>query len=168
MIVRMPRYAFRRWHLVLMAVLLAATYLFIERRYVAERQSDTPLEGHTILTLGAPSQPVAVEVRDTFPPAVPRDLVAVADVEGHAIDLSWTPDTEPDLSGYVVYRRTVGGQGETGTPERISPAGSPVPLPTFHDTGAVPGLRYAYSVAAADARGNVSERSAEAQESLPK
>ena len=38
MIVRMPRYGFRRWHLVVMAVLLAATYLFIERRYVAERR----------------------------------------------------------------------------------------------------------------------------------
>jgi hypothetical protein len=141
-------------------------------RYVAERQWETPLDGHTILTLGASGQPVTVEVKDTFPPAVPRDLVAVADVEGHAIDLSWTPDPEPDLAGYVVYRRKVGGTAktgtpETGTPERISPPGKPAPPPAFHDSTAVAGQRYAYSVAAVDVRGNESERSAEAQESLP-
>jgi hypothetical protein len=138
-------------------------------RYVLERQWETSLDGHTILTLGAPSQPVTVEVKDIFPPAVPSDVVAVADAEGHAIDLSWTPDTEPDLAGYVVYRRTLAGPGDSTTPpERISSAGAPVPLPAFHDSGVVPGQRYAYSVAAVDARGNASERSAEAEESLPK
>lgn len=35
---RAPRYGFRRWHLVVIAALLASTYLFIERRYAAERR----------------------------------------------------------------------------------------------------------------------------------
>ncbi|MGI8772450.1 MAG: fibronectin type III domain-containing protein, partial [Acidobacteriaceae bacterium] len=137
-------------------------------RYLAQRQEEMELDGHTVLTWSAPSQPVTVAVKDVFPPAAPADLAAVADAGAHAVDLSWTPNTEADLAGYVVYRRTVSAPGTATIPQRISPAGAPVQAPAFRDSNAQPGERYAYSVAAVDVRGNESQRSEEAEESLPR
>jgi hypothetical protein len=160
-------------------------------RYRVARQEELDLDGHKVTTWGPPSPLVTVEVKDVFPPAVPADLAAVADAAAHAIDLSWTPGTtpgttpnttpdttpdaqtdagtgtQPDLAGYIVYRRTVGASGSAGLPQQISPAGAPVETPAFRDSNAQPGERYAYSVAAVDVRGNQSQRSAEAEESLP-
>jgi hypothetical protein len=156
-------------------------------RYRVARQEELDLDGHKVMTWGPPSPPVTVEVKDVFPPAVPADLAAVADAAAHAIDLSWTPGTTPnttpdatpdttpdagtdaqsDLAGYIVYRRTVGASGSAGLPQQISPPGAPVETPAFRDSSAQPGARYAYSVSAVDVRGNQSQRSAEAEESLP-
>ncbi len=145
------------------SAVFGATY-----RYVVARQEEANLDGHTVLTWSAPSQPVTVELKDVFPPAAPADLAAVADAGAQAIDLSWTPDTEADLAGYVVYRRTVAAQAGAGARQRISPPGAPVETPAFRDSGAQPGERYAYSVTAVDLRGNESQPSAEVEESLPR
>ena len=53
-----------------------------------------------------------------------------------AIDLSWQPDPEADMAGYIVYRREGGGAWE-----RISPA-EPVVGPAFHDAHVQPGHTY--------------------------
>lgn len=137
-------------------------------RYAVQRQQETDLDGHTVQTWGAPGAPVFVAVKDIFPPAVPADVAAVADAGAHSIDLSWTPDTEADLAGYIVYRRAVDAPGNAGMTQRISPAGAPLQTPAFRDSNAQPGERYAYSVTAVDARGNESQHSAETEESLPK
>lgn len=110
----------------------------------------------------APSQPVTIDARDVFPPATPAGLEAIADPQARAIDLSWQPDTEPDLAGYTVYRRDA---ASTGPPIRISPAAEPAPA--FHDSTAQPGHTYYYSVSATDRDGNESPRSIEIEESLP-
>jgi hypothetical protein len=110
---------------------------------------------------GEISAPIHVDVADTFPPAVPRGLVAVLVPEEKTIDLSWQPDTEKDLAGYFVYRA-----GSDGEWKRIS---GPQPLegPAFRDQRVEPGHSYQYAVTAIDLTGHESNRSAEAQESIP-
>jgi len=107
------------------------------------------------------SAPIRVDVVDTFPPAVPRGLVAVLAPEEKTIDLSWQPDTEEDLAGYIVYRAASDGEWK-----RIS---GPKPLegPAFRDPSVEAGHSYRYAVSAIDLTGHESKRSAEAQEALP-
>jgi len=133
-------------------------------RYTAQRIAFFEFGGHKVEVASTPSETIVVNARDVFPPAVPSGLVAVANPEGHSIDLSWTPDAENDLAGYIVYRREA---GSSAGPVRISPP-EPVAGPAFSDTTAKPGVRYAYSVSAVDKDHNESARSAEVEEALPK
>lgn len=133
--------------------------------YRAQRVSFVTANGKKLELDGALSQPVQVEVRDVFPPAVPQALVAVAiaGVDGAepAIDLSWQPDIEADIAGYIVYRR----EGDDAW-KRISPT-EPVVGPAWHDAQVVPGHTYHYTVSAVDEGGHESARSAEATETVP-
>jgi hypothetical protein len=133
--------------------------------YRAQRIARLTLEGQTLELDGPFSDPVTVEVKDVFPPSVPTGLVAVAALGQNggetAIDLSWQPDTEADLAGYVVYRREEGGPWQ-----RVSPS-APVVGPAFHDTRVAPGHTYRYVVSAVDQGGRESARSAETEETVP-
>jgi hypothetical protein len=130
-------------------------------RYVAQRIQEITLAGQTVEMASLPSAPAETAYRDVFPPPVPIGLVSAADTASKAIDLDWTPDVDPGLAGYIVYRRAAGtGQ----TPERISPAGKPVITSEWNDTTALPGQRYAYSVSAIDVSGNESQRSTEIED----
>jgi fibronectin type 3 domain-containing protein len=101
-------------------------------------------------------------MHDTFPPRTPTGLAAVPSTDG--IDLSWEPNTEPDLAGYIVYRRQVSVTGEAiGTPTRLT--STPTPAPAFSDRTAQPGQSYSYRVTAIDTAGNESPASTEVQES---
>jgi hypothetical protein len=131
-------------------------------RYTGTRIAKLTLSGHDIEVASAPSE-TTIDARDVFPLAVPSGLVSVASPDEHAIDLSWTPNAENSLAGYIVYRREA---GSSAAPIRISPA-QPVAGPAFHDDTAKPGVRYAYSVSSIDADGNESARSQEVEESLP-
>jgi len=113
------------------------------------------------------SAPARVAVLDVFPPAPPRGLVAVATAPSPgaqgaearpSIDLSWEPDTEADLAGYIVYRREEGLEWQ-----RISGL-EPVMGPAFHDAKVEPGHTYVYAVSAVDQKGHESGKSAEAKE----
>lgn len=131
--------------------------------YTVRRVAKATLEGRTVEMDGTPSESVTINARDVFPPAVPQGLQAVADPESHAIDLSWQPDSETDLAGYIIYRRE---EGSSAAPVRIS--GAPQPAPSFRDLKAEPGHTYQYSVSAVDKDGNESARSAEVREGLPR
>ncbi len=134
-----------------------------EWKYWVERVLKGEIDKHALETAGQPSQTVTIDAKDVFPPAVPAGVAAVADAEARAIDLSWTPDTDADLAGYVVYRRDV----TAGTAmERIS-GKSLVAPPSFGDTTVAAGHRYAYAVSAVDRDGNESARSGEVEEELP-
>ncbi|HKD91915.1 MAG TPA: hypothetical protein VKB56_08430 [Terriglobales bacterium] len=108
------------------------------------------------------SQPVELATRDVFPPAEPAGVQAVFTQAGDQrfIDLTWMPNTEADLAGYFVYRRTEGTE-----PQRLN--SEPLKSPAFRDTKVVAGARYFYSVSAVDLRGNESPRSPEASEAVP-
>jgi hypothetical protein len=134
--------------------------------YRLQRVSRIKTDGKTLELDGEFSEPVRVEARDVFPPAVPTQLVAVAiaaenDAEP-AIDLSWRPDTEADIAGYIVYRQ----EGDSGW-QRISPT-QPLIAPAFHDAHVEPAHTYRYSVSAVDQGGHESARSGEIQETVPK
>jgi hypothetical protein len=136
---------------------------FNERyEYRAQRVASVEVDGQTLELAGPLSAPVEIETRNTFPPAVPAGLAAVGTAgengSGPAIDLNWQPDTEPDLAGYIVYRR----EG-SGTWQRISPA-QPVVGSGFHDANVAAGHTYQYAVSAIDQEGHESARSEAAEE----
>jgi hypothetical protein len=131
-------------------------------RYTVQRVSKLTLEGHTFEVLSQPSETITIDAKDIFPPRVPTELQAVADPDAHAIDLSWAPNTEADLAGYIVYRRDA---GTDTAPARIS--SSSVTAPSFRDANPQPGNRYRYSVSSVDRNGNESARSKEVEEGLP-
>ncbi|HWE85358.1 MAG TPA: fibronectin type III domain-containing protein [Terracidiphilus sp.] len=142
------------------AIVFSRTYEYRAQR-VAHSQSD----GRTLELAGDLSAPVRIAAEDVFPPAIPEGLAAVANapVNGGAasIDLSWQPNTEPDLAGYYVYRR------EAETPWRRISGEQPVPGPAFHDPSVEAGHAYIYGVSAVDRKGHESTRSADAEETVP-
>lgn len=104
---------------------------------------------------GDASPKACVTLTDTFAPAAPTGLTAVAS-EG-AINLIWAPSAERDLAGYRVLRTTMAsGEVVTVTPSTISES-------SFTDTVAA-GVRYAYAVQAVDTAGNTSAASAAVEE----
>jgi hypothetical protein len=111
---------------------------------------------------GQGSPVVSVFADDIFPPVVPAGLEAVSSgaVDQPSIDLSWTPDTEPDLAGYNIYRHL-----ESEPPVKIN--SELVKTSAFRDNKVSAGKKYYYSVSAVDQRGNESARSVEASESVP-
>lgn len=132
--------------------------------YRAQRVARVTAGGQTLELDGQLSAPVRVTAKDVFPPATPAGLVAVATAgpAGEAaIDLSWEPDSDPDLAGYAVYRRENGLDWR-----RISPAGS-VTDAAFHDADVRPGESYHYAVSAIGRNGRESQRSAETEETTP-
>jgi hypothetical protein len=130
-------------------------------RYIAQRIQQVTIDGHNMEIASLPGAPAKTEYRDVFAPPVPIGLVSAADTTAKAIDLNWTPDVDPGLAGYIVYRRAL---GTNETPQRISPDGKPVAISEWSDTTAVPGQRYAYSVSAIDISGNESQRSTEVED----
>lgn len=132
-------------------------------RYTARRVLKVDVDGHALEIAGVASEPVTVDAKDVFPPAVPAGLTTVVDEQARAIDLSWTPDTAADLAGYFVYRMDVTSGSAW---EKIS---GPAPLvpPSFEDRNVAPGRLYAYAVSAVDRDGNQSARSKAVEEELP-
>src|SRR5207344_3434443 len=106
---------------------LDASAVFGHRyEYWIERLNHDVVGGRPLDIVSGPSNIIRVDAKDVFPPLPPEDLAAVAVADQAAIDLSWSPNTESDLAGYVVYRAEASGNAE-----RISPANAPVIAPTY-------------------------------------
>jgi hypothetical protein len=110
----------------------------------------------TYLTVSVESEssaPTCLTPLDTFPPAAPTGLRAVA-IAG-AINLIWDANKEPDLAGYVVLRGIAPGD----TLQAITPA--PIRETNFRDTTVTPGVQYVYAIVAVDqaAKPNMSAQS---------
>jgi hypothetical protein len=133
--------------------------------YRAQRVTRAPVNSEMMELDGPLSEPVRVEATDVFPPGVPTGLAAVA-VAGEngavpAIDLNWQPNTEPDLAGYIVYRREGASDWQRVSPLQL------VDRPGFHDVQVQAGQSYQYAVTAVDQDGHESGKSAEATEAVP-
>lgn len=100
------------------------------------------------------------EVRyiDRFAPAVPGDLVALA--EPGQVRLVWRASEAADFAGYHVYRREEDGDFQKVTQQ-------PLPTPEFVDTGVAGGRTYGYRVTAVDQTGNESAPSPEVRAAVP-
>lgn len=104
----------------------------------------------------ADSRPVTILPADVFPPASPKNLVAIAvpaagDAPAH-VELSWGINQETDLAGYNVYRSE--GAEASGRGERLNK--ELLVVPAFRDLSAAAGRRYTYRVTAVDRTGNES------------
>jgi len=111
-----------------------------------------------VTVIGPASPRTCVTLRDTFPPAAPKTLQAIAGAG--VINLIWDANTETDLAGYIVLR----GEAPGDTLQAITPA--PVTTPTYRDETVKPGTRYVYAVVAVDRAvpQNVSPQSNRAEE----
>jgi hypothetical protein len=98
---------------------------------------------------------------DLTPPAPPRGLTAIP--APGVVSLSWTANTEPDLLGYLVYRR----EPPALNPVRLTAA--PLQTTTFTDRAVRAGATYVYTVTAVDRspRRNESAPSSEVFVTLP-
>ena len=106
----------------------------------------------------ADSQPVEIMPKDIFPPAVPLGLTGL--YTSRAVELIWTPNNEPDLAGYNVYRREAGQQAMRSNSDLVRSA-------LYQDTAATPGHRYFYRVTAEDLSGNESAACPEVEVDVP-
>ncbi len=102
----------------------------------------------------AATEPLHVELLDTFPPEAPKNPRALATSDSIAI--SWNSSNSTDLRGYLVFRRE-GGEGAwqrlTQQPQRGT---------IYRDTDIKPGITYTYRIQAVDRAGNRSDYSTEA------
>jgi hypothetical protein len=137
-------------------------------RYTAQRVRSVSLDGHTLELRSSASAPVTVVMRNIFPPHAPTGLEAVpggATAADRSIDLSWTPNNDADLAGYIVYRQEIDSNDlAAGTATRLN--STPIAGPAYRDQTALAGHRYAYFVTAIDIAGNESKPSNKVQESL--
>jgi len=91
---------------------------------------------------GNASPATCVVFTDTFPPAPPTGLIAVADAG--SINLVWDENSESDIDGYLILR----GLASEGTLQPLT--AEPVKEPTYRDTFVVSGEQYVYQVIAVD------------------
>lgn len=101
-----------------------------------------PVETFEMMIESPPSTETCVKFIDTFPPAPPTNLVAVANVG--TINLIWNASSEADLAGYQVLRAEATG-------ETLQPLHSGIITETtYRDTSAIAGVDYVYAVVALD------------------
>jgi hypothetical protein len=108
--------------------------------------------------IGPPSPRTCVTPKDTFPPAAPKNLAAIAG--SGVINLIWDPNTDSDLAGYLVLR----GEAPGDTLQPITK--EPITTTSYRDESVRVGVRYVYAVVAVDRAtpSNVSAQSNRAEE----
>lgn len=100
---------------------------------------------------------VQVTVEDTFAPAAPGGLIAVAGLD--TIEVTWSRSREPDFAFYRVYRRRGDGARVMVKDNLATPA--------FTDDNIVTKQEYRYTVTSVDRKGNESEPSPEVSRTAP-
>lgn len=139
--------------------------------YSARRVREVTI-GNRKLEIGSESSaPATLAMKDTFPPTIPSGLATVsgmtpADGSYKAapyVDLSWEPNGEADLAGYLVYRQLARPDGAPQGP-LAKLTHSLITVSTYRDVAVTAGQGYIYSVAAVDTAGNESAPSAKAME----
>jgi hypothetical protein len=98
------------------------------------------------------SETATITPIDTFPPAPPTGLRAIAAAQ--SIELTWERNVEEDLAGYRIYRATGDAAFEKLADTSV--------LPAYSDRAVEAGKTYRYQVTAVDRAGNESGRSAAA------
>lgn len=102
------------------------------------------------LVLSDFSSALPVIPKDSFPPAAPQNVSALAR-EGK-IQILWNPGQELDLHGYFLYRGT--------RPDQLEKSSGLITMNSYIDENVKAGATYYYRVAAVDESGNESGKSA--------
>ncbi len=97
-----------------------------------------------------------VTLKDTFAPAPPKSLAAVA--SAGSVNLIWEPSDSSDVAGYIVLRAEAAGATLAPLME------APMSETTFVDKTARAGTTYVYAVVAVDKAGNRSAESNRVEE----
>ncbi|HEX6163023.1 MAG TPA: hypothetical protein VFZ31_06650 [Vicinamibacterales bacterium] len=108
------------------------------------------------VVIGPSSAATCVTPKDTYAPAAPRSLAAIAGAG--VINLIWDANAEADLAGYLVLR----GEAPGDTLQPVTP--EPVAVTSYRDETVRAGTRYVYVVVAVDRAGNRSPQSNRAEE----
>ena len=95
---------------------------------------------------------------DLTPPAPPQGLTAIP--APGVVSVSWTANAEPDLFGYLVYRREL----PSLIPVRLTAA--PIQTTTFTDRAVRSGAAYVYTVTAVDRSSRRNESSPSTEEAV--
>ena len=103
-----------------------------------------------------PSSPMCITPKDTFPPAAPKGLAAVA--SAGVVNLIWDASAEPDLAGYVVLR----GEAPGATLQPLFR--DPIRDTRYADRSTQANVRYVYAIVAIDKAGNRSGQSNKVEE----
>ena len=111
---------------------------------------------HGAVVIGPPSPRTCITPKDTFAPAAPRSLAAIAGAG--VINLIWDANSDGDLAGYLVLR----GEAPGDTLQPVTK--EPVTVTSFRDESVRAGTRYVYVVVAVDRAGNSSPQSNRAEE----
>lgn len=128
------------------------TTIRMDARYEYTLAFFRKLDGGT--AQGGLSAPVLVDTRDIVPPDIPAQLSLV--LSDGRIMLIWSPVRDPDLAGYLVFRR----EEPRAEPKLLTP--QPIPYASFTDPEADPAAAHWYQMLAVDGHGNRSPLSAEA------
>ncbi|KNZ69353.1 putative multiheme cytochrome c [Thermincola ferriacetica] len=112
----------------------------------------TNQEGSLIKTIGT-FESNATLINDITPPSVPQGVYTTNLGTGTGLKISWSPNTEPDLSGYKIYRDT-SPTGSFNTLVGSVPAGTT----NITDSGLTEFTRYYYKVTAYDTSSNESDK----------
>ena len=132
--------------------------------YTAHRVLTVPGSGAALRILSESTPAISISMRDTFAPEPPKGLISVPGtapaLNGTAgprrtIDLTWEPNTEVDLAGYLVYRLDAAGD-PAGPARDVRLTTAPIAGPAYRDTSVLAGHRYIYRVTAVDQHGNES------------
>ncbi len=92
------------------------------------------------------SLPVTVAAVDVYAPITPVNFTYVA--AAGEVTLFWTPNGEPDLLGYNIYRHL--GTTEDAADKEMQLNDEPLDEPRFKDSTVLPGRWYTYRVDAVD------------------
>lgn len=92
--------------------------------------------------IGPASPRTCFTAKDSFPPAAPKSLAAIAGAG--VINLIWDANSEADLAGYIVLR----GEAPGDTLQPITK--EPVAVTSYRDETVRAGTRYVYAIVAVD------------------
>jgi hypothetical protein len=122
---------------------------FVDETTVYGQRYEYSVEAIEGASMSERSPAVAITPIDTFAPATPAGVEAVAGIA--SIELTWDPPPDKDLAGFYVLRAV-----DSGRLERL---GERVGTPSFSDKSIRPGTKYRYAIVAVDLLGNESQSS---------
>ena len=130
---------------------------FADPRALLDKEYNYEIQARGDKAQGKRVGPLAVTIIDRFPPSAPTGLNAVAGAG--TVEVSWNPNPEGDVLGYIVRRAAGAGA--------FAEVANYLDAPAYTDRNVQRGVRYRYQVSALDLRKNQSVTSQEVEITVP-